>query len=94
MFATLLVVLYVFYIGPRTLEQKRVHEGPPSILVHSPHDGETISAGSIFPASATATGANPLSRVELWLDGELFDTQTPDTTQFDGISTIHAIFDM
>jgi len=92
--AVLLAAMYIFYYGPRTLEQKRSQEGPPSILVYSPHDGETISAGSLFPASATAAGANPLSRVELWLDGEIFGTQTKDNTQLDGISTIHALFDM
>lgn len=90
----LLIAVYAFFGGQKILEQKRVKQGPPSILVHSPSDGETIPAGTITTASAVASSTNPILRVELWFDGELYDTQRPDADQLNDATTLHALFDL
>jgi hypothetical protein len=90
----LLAVVYAFFGGQKILERKRVQQGPPSILVHSPSDGETIPTGTITTASAVASSTNPILRVELWFDGELFDTQRPDADQLNDTTTLHALFDL
>jgi hypothetical protein len=95
-FAFLIVagLVYSFYIGPRIRDQKRVSATPPSVLVHSPSAGDTSPAGVPLPASATATSRNPIARVELWLDGNLYQQQTPSEASGQNASIFHANFDV
>jgi hypothetical protein len=85
---------YYFYIGPRVRDQKRASATPPSIIVHSPSAGETSPAGVPLPASATATSRHPIARVELWLDGNLYQQQTPSPDGGQGPSTFYASFEV
>ena len=75
---TAIVAAYIFYIGPNLLEDKRAQSRPPSILIQSPQAGETLPADSPVFAQATVTGMNPIARVEIWLDGQLVATLTPE----------------
>jgi hypothetical protein len=73
-----LVVLAAILIL-RDLNRARVQQNmPPSVIVHSPIAGQSATAGSFLLAHITATGQNPVFRVELWVDGEPLETQTPD----------------
>ena len=75
----LAAIVYYFYIGPKILDHKRFLAGPPTILVRSPLAGDTVPPGSSMIAQAAVTGANPIARVEVWLDGQVVATQSPDT---------------
>lgn len=90
----LIIAVYAVFGGRRLLERRRVQEGPPSILVHSPHDGDTYESGTVITASAVATGTNSISRVELWLDGEKFDAQYPESSESAGAINLPARFDV
>lgn len=49
----------------------------PTVIVNSPVPGEAIAVDSFFVANMTATGQNPVLRIELWMDGILLETQVP-----------------
>ena len=72
----LAVVGYLILRG--TTNVNREGNLPPTVIVNSPKPNETITAGSFLLANVTATGQNPIMRIELWLDGSLVDTQTPE----------------
>jgi LysM repeat protein len=76
----------------REQEQARVAFSPPTVLVTEPVAGALIPEGSYLSVSATAFGSIPVSRVELWLDGELRETQQSDRPE--GRSTFSAYFDL
>jgi hypothetical protein len=78
MLVVALVAYYMFAIVPGKLEEIRVTSGPPSVLSHTPVAGETFLAGTTVFARATATGLNPISEVELWVDGELIAKLVPE----------------
>jgi len=56
---------------------------PPTIIISSPAPNETIMSGSFLLANVTATGQNPITRLELWFDGTIFETQMPDANPGD-----------
>lgn len=87
-------LVYYFYLGPKWLNQKRALATPPSVIVHSPSAGESSPAGIPLPASATATSRNPIARVELWLDGKLYQQQTPSPTAGQSQNIVHANFEV
>jgi hypothetical protein len=74
----------------RQQRQVRAQFAPPTVLVTDPASGESASAGSYLGVSATAMGASPIVSVELWLDGELKETQSSD--QLEGVSSFYANF--
>ena len=86
-------VLYYYYTfaGPRALNERRLLEGPPSILVYSPRPGDSVPAGSVLQAQAIVSGRRPIERVEIWLDAELAGTQTPTSADQ---ATFNASFDL
>jgi hypothetical protein len=73
-------------------ESVRAQSPAPVILVTEPLSGTSAYAGSYLPVSATAMGFRPITRVELWLDGHLVDTQDPD--QPEGVSSFLAHFEL
>lgn len=83
----LAIVLYL-----RWQEQARAEFEPPTVLVTEPASGASAFAGSYLPVSATAFGRNPITRAELWVDGELKETQ--NSNQPGGVSTFYANFDL
>ena len=61
-----------------TTKVNREGNTPPTIIINSPTPNESFIAGSFLLANVTATGQNPITRIELWLDGTLLETQTPE----------------
>lgn len=75
--AILLIALFKFTIGPRLAENKRAELTHPTVIVHEPSTGDTVFESELVTASATAISRNPIARLEVWLDGEKFQEQTP-----------------
>jgi hypothetical protein len=76
----------------RGQEQAAVAFAPPTVLITEPLSGVSAPAGGYLPVSATAFGSIPVARVELWVDGELKETQESDRPE--GVSTFYAYFDL
>lgn len=83
-----LCALATLYLYPQAQRQFE----PPTIIVTEPEDGEPVFAGEFLSISAIALGTNPIARVELWLDGELKETQ--DSMRPGGNSHFPAHFDV
>ncbi|MFV1948564.1 MAG: hypothetical protein ACC633_01375 [Anaerolineales bacterium] len=62
----------------------------PSVIIYAPVEGETAPADSYLLAQVTIAAQNPISRLELWLDGVLVDTQTPDVALGE-VTTFNAV---
>jgi hypothetical protein len=73
-------------------QQARAQNEPPSVMITDPAEGASTLAGSYLPVSATAFGGIPVTRVELWVDGELVDTQ--ESRVVGGISPFDVSFDV
>ncbi len=87
--AAVIVVLFL-----RSVQRTRTAASiPPSVLVNSPAAGESAPAGSFLSASVTVAAQNPISRLELWLDGALVDTQTPDPSLGE-VTTFYAVLQL
>lgn len=82
------------YLIRQNLEEKRARNTAPSVIVHSPSQGEAFPEGSPILANVTAAGVNPIARLELWLDGELVETQTPETAIGIENLSFQALFDL
>ena len=62
----------------------------PTVLITEPASGASVTAGTTVLVSATASGVEPIIRVELWMDGELKETQESD--QAEGLLPFYAHF--
>jgi len=71
------------------VQAQRAQFAPPIVLVTEP---ESVPAGSYLAISATAFGTKPITRVELWVDGELKETLVSD--QPEGRSPYYADFSL
>jgi len=80
------------YLSQRSLENKRELSRPPTVFVYTPEDGETIASGTTIQAHISATGIKPITRIEMWLDSELFETQNPIPTTSGGASQADVTF--
>lgn len=89
-----ITITYALFAGKELAARKRILEGPPTVFVYSPQDGDTYESGTILTASAVASGANPISRVELWLDGEQLGTQIGESIKQVGAPSMHARFNV
>jgi hypothetical protein len=92
-----LVVLALVALGSYAVlrlreQQLQAQVGAPSVTITYPASGTSTLADSYLPVSATAYGSIPITRVELWVDGELVDTN--ESRVADGISPFHASFDL
>ncbi|MGB3904087.1 MAG: hypothetical protein WBB22_04130, partial [Anaerolineae bacterium] len=74
----------------RLQEQARAEFAPPTVFVTEPVSGASAPVGTHLVVSAAALGDTPVSRAELWVDGELVDTQECDLPE--GISPFYAHF--
>jgi hypothetical protein len=72
--------------------QARGQNEPPSVTVTEPASGASVLANSYSYISASASGGVPITRVELWLDGELVDTE--ESSLAGGISPFDVSFDL
>ena len=78
-----LVAIIVVVLGLLTIARKvQVLEdfAPPEVIVTNPSAGSTHPAGLVVEVSASALGFQPITRVELWLDGELKESRTSEQT--------------
>ena len=87
-----LVALGVFAVLRMRQQQLQAQVEPPSVTITYPDSGTSTLAGSYLPVSATAFGGIPITRVELWVDGELMDTQ--ESRAPEGISPFYVSFDL
>jgi len=88
-----LVAVCAFLIAGFSSRQQtkaRARYARPTVLVTDPATGASASAESYLGVSATAMGMSPIISVELWLDGELKETQSSD--QPGGLSPFYASF--
>jgi hypothetical protein len=86
------VVLGVFALLYFRQQQLQAQAQPPSVTITYPVSGASTLAGSYLPVSATAFGGIPITRAELWVDGELMDTQ--ESRAPEGISPFYVSFDL
>ena len=87
-----LVALGVFAVLRLRQQQLQARFLPPSVTITYPDSGTSTLEGSYLPVSATAFGATPITRAELWVDDELVATQeSPDPK---GVSPFYASFDL
>ncbi|TKJ28598.1 MAG: hypothetical protein CEE40_11315 [Chloroflexi bacterium B3_Chlor] len=86
------VVLGVFAVLYLRQQQARAQFEPPSVTITDPASGTSTLEGSHLFVSATAFGGTPITRVELWVDGELVETQ--DSRVPEGISPFYVSFDL
>lgn len=84
-FGIILLALGLFILGGIS-QEKTLRNSPPTVFVNSPVNGERISSGSFVFINLSASGSNPISRVELWLNGNLIDTRIPESA-LDGLET-------
>ena len=87
-----LVALGVFAVLRMRQQQLQAQFEPPSVTITYPASGTSTLAGSYLPVSATAFGGIPITRVELWVDGEL--TGTEESRAPEGISPFYVSFDL
>lgn len=74
----IVLVVAIGYFVLRSVSEVKVEgSSPPIVIVNSPISGEPVAADSFFLANITATGKNPILRIELWMDGVLLETQLP-----------------
>ncbi|HJX38520.1 MAG TPA: Ig-like domain-containing protein [Anaerolineae bacterium] len=89
---SLLVSLACLLLGACTFPQALGQDEPPSVTINEPASGASVVANSYLYISASASGGNPITRVELWMDGELVGTQ--DSGAAGGISPFDVSFEL
>jgi hypothetical protein len=65
---------------------------PPTVFVTAPDAGTSAPAGGYLTVAASAMGTSPITRADLWMDGELVETQNSELPE--GISPFYAYFDV
>ena len=89
---TLLIVLACVLLGACAFPQAPGQKEPPSVTVTQPASGTSVLANSNISVSASASGGVPITRVELWMDGELVDTE--ESSVGGGISPFDVSFEL
>ena len=72
-------------------QQARAQNEPPSVMITEPAEGASTLADSYTGVSAMAFGAIPIIRAELWVDGELVDTEESNIQG--GVSPFYTSFE-
>ncbi|MDH4208038.1 MAG: Ig-like domain-containing protein [Anaerolineae bacterium] len=89
---SLLIVLACVLPGACTFSQGPGQSEPPTVTIREPASGASVLANSYLYISASASGGNPITRVELWTDGELAGTQESGVAG--GISPFDVSFEL
>jgi hypothetical protein len=89
---SLLVAFACVLPGACTFPQTRGPNEPPSVTINEPASGASVAANGYLHISASASGSNPITRVELWMDGALVGTQESGVAG--GISPFDASFEL
>ena len=96
----LLVILLIIggglsaYLLNSHVSEKRASSAAPVIFVHAPDEGDNLQLGEPLQARVTASGVNPIARLEMWVDGELAETQTPDPAAGGDSLNLDALFEL
>jgi hypothetical protein len=88
----LLVLAVCGLQGACTFPQALGQNEPPSVTVAEPASGASVAANSYLYISASASGSSPITRVELWVDGELAGAH--DSNSAGGISPFDVSFEL
>ena len=72
---TLCIVLSVAAFGGYYLLSPRKQAGP-LVLIHAPQNGEQLIAGQPATVQAVASDSRKIVRVELWVNGQLLESQS------------------
>jgi hypothetical protein len=72
------------------LQQARTRFEPPNVFISEPPRGASVPADTELEVCATASGRVPIVRMELWVDGELLETQGSESGA--GGSPLYAYF--
>jgi hypothetical protein len=88
----LLVFLACILMGACTFPQALGQNEPPRVTINEPSSGASVLANSYLYISASASGGSPITRVELWMDGELVGTQ--ESGAAGGISPFDVSFEL
>ena len=94
---SVLAVLACLALGVSALlyyrhQQARAQNEPPSVMITEPAEGASTLADTYLGVSAMAFGGIPITRAELWVDGELIDTE--ETHIEGGISPFYVSFEL
>jgi hypothetical protein len=89
---SLLVAFACVLPGACTFPQTRGPNEPPSVTINEPVSGASVAANGYLHISASASGSNPITRVELWMDGALVGTQESGVAG--GISPFDTSFEL
>ncbi len=76
----------------RQQERARARSAAPTVFITEPAYGVSAPRESYISVSATALGHSPITRSELWVDGELAETE--ECEQPEGTSPFDADFDL
>jgi hypothetical protein len=74
---------YSFWPQWAQQQQSAQAQAQPTVLILSPQAGEQVAVGQVVMVHATASGAPKVTRIELWIDGQLHAAQVsslPDGT--------------
>jgi len=63
----------------------------PLVLIHAPQNGESLEVGQTTTVRAVASDPNKIVRVELWVDGQLLESETSNVSG--GISSFPLLAD-
>jgi hypothetical protein len=88
---SLLVFLTWVLVGACSFPQALGQNEPPTVTINEPASGASVVANSYLYISASASGGVPITRIELWMDGELAGTQE---TAPGGVSPFDASFEL
>ena len=76
------IATVIAFLFMRNVQNRRITANlPPTVLVNMPVNGESVPAGETVEVLVSAAAQYPISRIELWLDSVLVETQMPDPTQ-------------
>ncbi len=88
----LLAACGIAFLYQRGVDQARLEFAAPAVYVSQPQSGGSAPAGSQLLVSAEAWGQTPITRAELWLNGELVDKQESEPAE--GTSPLYAHFSL
>ncbi len=86
--AAILAGLYLWQT--RRLEKTRLEQRNPAVFIHDPAQGTSAQTGRWILVNSSATGLRLLTRIELWINGELIEVQ--DSGIPGGVGVIYGSF--
>jgi len=86
-----LILCPLAFLYTRQLDHARAEFEAPTVYITEPASGVSAPTGSGLLVAATAVGRTPITRVELWMGGQLVDTL--DSEEPEGTSAFAASFE-